>query len=153
MYTTRRTAELIKYAANAFLATKITFINEMADLAEQAAPTSRTSRAESGQTTALARNFSMPARALAAPFFPKDTRALVKTALDHGVQLRVVEATIMANDNRKRGMARKVAHALGGDVRGALLTRLSWSSHAVVPNCAFTSRRRSPTSSPFNFKP
>ena len=73
MFTSRRTAELIKYAANAFLATKITFINEMADLARRSAPTCRRLRAASGSTTASARSSCMPGRASAARAFPKDT--------------------------------------------------------------------------------
>ena len=60
----------------------------------------------------------MPARASAARAFPKDTRALVKIALDHDVQLRIVEAVLAVNDNRKRAMARKVSNAVGGSLRG-----------------------------------
>jgi UDPglucose 6-dehydrogenase len=124
MYTTRRTAELIKYAANAFLATKITFINEMADLAEQVGANVQEIARGIGADNRIGSKFLNAGAGFGGSCFPKDTRALVKTALDHGVQLRVVEATIMANDNRKRGMARKVAHALGGDVRGKTIAVL-----------------------------
>ena len=79
LFTDRRTAELIKYAANAFLATKITFINEIADLARRSAPTCRRSRAASASTTASARSSCMPARASAAPAFPRTRVALLKT--------------------------------------------------------------------------
>ena len=124
MYTTRRTAELIKYAANAFLATKITFINEMADLAEQVGANVQEVARGIGADNRIGSKFLNAGAGFGGSCFPKDTRALVKTALDHGVQLRVVEATIMANDNRKRAMARKVASALGGDVRGKTIAVL-----------------------------
>jgi UDPglucose 6-dehydrogenase len=124
MYTTRRTAELIKYAANAFLATKITFINEMADLAEQVGANVQEIARGIGADNRIGSKFLNAGAGFGGSCFPKDTRALVKTALDHGVQLRVVEATIMANDNRKRAMARKVASALGGDVRGKTIAVL-----------------------------
>jgi UDPglucose 6-dehydrogenase len=101
MFTARRTAELIKYAANAFLATKITFINEIADLAEK-----------------VGADVPEVARGFGGSCFPKDTRALVKIALDHDVPLRIVEAVLAVNDNRKRAMARKVASATGGSLRG-----------------------------------
>ena len=124
MYTTRRTAELIKYAANAFLATKITFINEMADLAEQVGANVQEVARGIGADNRIGSKFLNAGAGFGGSCLPKDTRALVKTALDHGVQLRVVEATIMANDNRKRAMARKVASALGGDVRGKTIAVL-----------------------------
>jgi UDPglucose 6-dehydrogenase len=106
MYTARRTAELIKYAANAFLATKITFINEIADLSEKVGADVQEVARGIGSTTASAQSSCMPAgfRRLC---FPKDTRALVKTAQDHDVPLRIVEAVLGVNDNRKRAMARK----------------------------------------------
>ena len=124
MYTTRRTAELIKYAANAFLATKITFINEMADLAEQVGANVQEVARGIGADNRIGSKFLNAGAGFGGSCLPKDTRALVKTALDHGVQLRVVEATIMANDNRKRAMARKVASALGGDVQGKTIAVL-----------------------------
>ena len=124
MYTTRRTAELIKYAANAFLATKITFINEMADLAEQVGANVQEIARGMGADNRIGSKFLNAGAGFGGSCFPKDTRALVKTALDHGVQLRIVEATVTANDNRKRAMARKVAHALGGDIRGKTIAVL-----------------------------
>ena len=113
MYTKRRTAELIKYAANAFLATKITFINEMADLAEQVGANVQEIARGIGLDNRIGTKFLHAGAGYGGSRFPKDTRALAKTALDYGVQLRIVEATLTANDNRKRAMARKVANVLG----------------------------------------
>ena len=124
MYTTRRTAELIKYAANAFLATKITFINEMADLAEQVGANVQEIARGMGADNRIGSKFLNAGAGFGGSCFPKDTRALVKTALDYGVQLRIVQATVTANDNRKRAMARKVAHALGGNIRGKTIAVL-----------------------------
>src|SRR6201989_288862 len=115
MYTKRRTAELIKYAANAFLATKITFINEMADLAEQVGANVQEIARGIGLDNRIGSKFLHAGAGYGGSCFPKDTRALAKTALNYGVQLRIVEATLTANDNRKRAMARKVANVLGGD--------------------------------------
>jgi UDPglucose 6-dehydrogenase len=113
MYTKCRTAELIKYAANAFLATKITFINEMADLAEQVGANVQEIARGIGLDNRIGTKFLHAGAGYGGSCFPKDTRALAKTALDYGVQLRIVEATLTANDNRKRAMARKVANVLG----------------------------------------
>ncbi len=124
MYTKRRTAELIKYAANAFLATKITFINEMADLAEQVGANVQEIARGIGLDNRIGSKFLHAGAGYGGSCFPKDTRALVKTALDYGVQLRIVEATLTANDNRKRAMARKVANVLGGDIRGKTIAIL-----------------------------
>jgi UDPglucose 6-dehydrogenase len=124
MYTKRRTAELIKYAANAFLATKITFINEMADLAEQVGANVQEIARGIGLDNRIGSKFLHAGAGYGGSCFPKDTRALAKTALDYGVQLRIVEATLTANDNRKRAMARKVANVLGGDIRGKTIAVL-----------------------------
>jgi UDPglucose 6-dehydrogenase len=124
MYTKRRTAELIKYAANAFLATKITFINEMADLAEQVGADVQEIARGIGMDNRIGTKFLHAGAGYGGSCFPKDTRALAKAALDYGVQLRIVEATLTANDNRKRAMARKVANALGGDIRGKTIAVL-----------------------------
>jgi UDPglucose 6-dehydrogenase len=118
MYTARRTAELIKYAANAFLATKITFINEIADLSEKVGADVQEVARGIGLDNRIGSKFLNAGPGFGGSCFPKDTRALVKTALDHDVQLRIVEAVLAVNDNRKRAMARKVAHALGGNLRG-----------------------------------
>ncbi|WP_295849168.1 UDP-glucose/GDP-mannose dehydrogenase family protein [Tardiphaga sp.] len=118
MYTERRTAELIKYAANAFLATKITFINEIADLAEKVGADVQDVARGIGMDNRIGSKFLHAGPGFGGSCFPKDTRALVKIALDHDAPLRIVEAVLNVNDNRKRAMARKVAHALGGQLRG-----------------------------------
>ncbi|MDO8978004.1 MAG: UDP-glucose/GDP-mannose dehydrogenase family protein [Afipia sp.] len=118
MYTERRTAELIKYAANAFLATKITFINEMADLSEKVGADVQEVARGIGLDNRIGPKFLNAGPGFGGSCFPKDTRALVKTALDHDVPLRIVEAVLAVNDNRKRAMARKVSNALGGNLRG-----------------------------------
>ena len=118
LYTARRTAELIKYAANAFLATKITFINEIADLSEKVGANVQEVARGIGLDNRIGTKFLHAGAGYGGSCFPKDTRALFKTALDHDVQLKSVEATLTANDNRKRAMARKVANVLGGELRG-----------------------------------
>ena len=118
MYTGRRTAELIKYAANAFLATKITFINEIADLAERAGADVQEVARGIGLDNRIGGKFLHAGPGFGGSCFPKDTRALVKTAQDHGVPLRIVEAVLAVNEARKRAMARKVAAVLGGNLRG-----------------------------------
>ena len=118
MFTARRTAEMIKYAANAFLATKITFINEMADLAEKVGADVQEVARGIGLDNRIGSKFLHAGPGFGGSCFPKDTRALVKIALDHDVQLRIVESVLAVNDNRKRAMARKVASAAGGSLRG-----------------------------------
>ena len=118
MYTGRRTAELIKYAANAFLATKITFINEIADLAERVGADVQEIARGIGLDNRIGRKFLHAGPGFGGSCFPKDTRALVKTGQDHDAPLRIVEAVLAVNDIRKRAMARKVAAALGGNLRG-----------------------------------
>jgi len=117
MYTGRRTAELIKYAANAFLATKITFINEIADLAEQTGADVQEVARGIGLDNRIGGKFLHAGPGFGGSCFPKDTRALVKTAQDHGVPLRIVEAVLAVNDARKRAMARKIATLFGGNLR------------------------------------
>jgi UDPglucose 6-dehydrogenase len=117
MYTGRRTAELIKYAANAFLATKITFINEIADLAERAGADVQEVAHGIGLDNRIGGKFLHAGPGFGGSCFPKDTRALVKTAQDYGVPLRIVEAVLSVNDARKRAMARKVAAVFGGNLR------------------------------------
>ena len=124
MFTARRTAELIKYAANAFLATKITFINEIADLAEKVGADVQEVARGIGLDNRIGSKFLHAGPGYGGSCFPKDTRALVKIALDHDVPLRIVEATVSINDNRKRAMARKVASAVGGSLRGKTIAVL-----------------------------
>src|SRR5580692_8117144 len=118
MFTGRRTAELIKYAANAFLATKITFINEIADLAERAGADIQEVARGIGLDNRIGGKFLHAGPGFGGSCFPKDTRALLKTAQDYGVPLRIVETVSAVNEQRKRAMARKVVTALDGSVRG-----------------------------------
>jgi UDPglucose 6-dehydrogenase len=117
-FTERRTAELIKYAANAFLATKITFINEIADLAEKVGADVQEIARGIGLDNRIGGKFLHAGPGFGGSCFPKDTLALLKTGQDNDAPLRLIEAVVTVNDTRKRAMARKVAAALGGDVRG-----------------------------------
>src|SRR6476469_5201224 len=118
LFTERRTAELTKYAANAFLATKITFINEIADLAEQAGADVQEIARGIGLDNRIGEKFLHAGPGYGGSCFPKDTVALLKTGQDYDAPLRVVEAVVAVNDARKRAMARKVSAALGGELRG-----------------------------------
>ena len=118
MFTGRRTAELIKYAANAFLATKITFINEIADLAEKVGANVQEVARGIGLDNRIGSKFLHAGPGFGGSCFPKDTRALVKTAQDYDAPMRIAEAVIAVNENRKRAMSRKVAAQFGGNVRG-----------------------------------
>jgi UDPglucose 6-dehydrogenase len=117
MFTGRRTSELIKYAANAFLATKITFINEMADLCEQVGANVQEVARGIGLDNRIGPKFLHAGPGYGGSCFPKDTLALVKTAQDYAAPLRIVETVAAVNDQRKRAMARKVVQACGGSVR------------------------------------
>src|ERR1700737_818741 len=114
MFTARRTAELIKYAANAFLATKITFINEIADLSEKVGADVQEVARGMGLDNRIGTKFLHAGPGFGGSCFPKDTRALVEIAQDHDVQLRIVEAVLGVNEIRKRAMARKVLNVVGG---------------------------------------
>src|SRR6267154_589782 len=118
VYTSRRTAELIKYAANAFLATKITFINEIADLCEKVGADVQEIARGIGLDNRIGSKFLHAGPGCGGSCFPKDTLALIKTGQDHAAPLRIVEAVAAVNDARQRAMARKVASALGGELRG-----------------------------------
>jgi len=118
MFTGRRTAELIKYAANAFLATKITFINEVADLCEAVGADVKDVSRGIGLDNRIGSKFLHAGPGYGGSCFPKDTLALLKTADDFAVPMRIVEATASVNDSRKRAMGRKIVAACGGDVRG-----------------------------------
>ncbi len=118
IFTGRRTAELIKYAANAFLAVKITFINEIADLCEAVGGDVQEVARGIGLDNRIGRKFLNAGPGYGGSCFPKDTLALLKTAADSEVPLRIVESTVQVNDARKRAMGRKVIKAMGGDARG-----------------------------------
>lgn len=124
LYTSRRSAELIKYAANAFLATKIAFINEMADLAEEVGADVQEVARGIELDNRIGSKFLHAGPGFGGSCFPKDARALLKTAQDRAVSLRIVEAVISANDIRKRAMARKVASAFGGTLKGKTIAVL-----------------------------
>ena len=108
LFTGRRSAELIKYAANSFLATKITFINEMADLCEKVGADVQEIARGIGLDNRIGSKFLHAGPGYGGSCLPKDTLALVKTAQDHGTALRIVETIVTVNDQRKRAMARKV---------------------------------------------
>ncbi len=122
--TSRRTAELTKYAANAFLATKITFINEMADLCEQVGANVQDVARGMGLDNRIGGKFLHAGPGYGGSCFPKDTLALIKTAQDYGTPTRIVETVAAVNDQRKRAMARKVVAACGGSVRGKTIAIL-----------------------------
>ena len=124
LFTSRRTAELIKYAANAFLATKITFINEMADLCEIVGADVQDVSRGIGLDNRIGPKFLHAGPGYGGSCFPKDTLALLKTAEDHQTPLRIVESVVKVNDARKRAMGRKVIQALGGDARGKTVALL-----------------------------
>lgn len=114
MFTSRRSAELIKYAANAFLATKITFINEMADLCEKVGANVQDVSRGIGSDNRIGPKFLNAGPGYGGSCFPKDTLALLKTAEDYESPVRIIEAVVKTNDTRKRAMGRKVIDALGG---------------------------------------
>ncbi|HKT84800.1 MAG TPA: UDP-glucose/GDP-mannose dehydrogenase family protein [Novosphingobium sp.] len=114
LFVSRRSAELIKYAANAFLATKITFINEMADLCEKVGGDIQDVARGIGLDNRIGSKFLHAGPGYGGSCFPKDTLALLKTAEDYESPVRIVEAVVKVNDSRKRAMGRKVVEALGG---------------------------------------
>jgi UDPglucose 6-dehydrogenase len=118
LYTSRRNAELIKYAANAFLATKITFINEIADLCEKVGGDVQEVARGIGLDNRIGSKFLHPGPGFGGSCFPKDVRALIKTAQDYDVPLRILEAVASVNETRKRAMARKVAAMFTDSLRG-----------------------------------
>jgi UDPglucose 6-dehydrogenase len=127
LYTARRTAELIKYAANAFLATKITFINEIADLCEKVGADVQEVARGIGLDNRIGSKYLHPGPGFGGSCFPKDVRALIKTAQDHAVPMRILEAVAAVNDARKRAMARKVSAMFGGALRDRTIAVLGLS--------------------------
>ena len=118
LFTSRRTSELTKYAANAFLAMKITFINEMADLCEALDADVQQVARGIGLDKRIGSKFLHAGPGYGGSCFPKDTLALMRTAVDSGSPMRLVETTVAVNTARKKAMADKVVAALGGEVRG-----------------------------------
>src|SRR5829696_1690387 len=124
LFTSRRTAELTKYAANAFLATKITFINEIADLCEKVGANVQEVARGIGLDNRIGSKFLHAGPGYGGSCFPKDTLALIKTAQDYDAPIRIVEAVAAVNDHRKRAMARKIIHACDGSVGGKTIAVL-----------------------------
>jgi UDPglucose 6-dehydrogenase len=124
LFTQRRTSELIKYAANAFLAAKITFINEIADLCEKVGADVQEVSRGIGLDNRIGRKFLHAGPGYGGSCFPKDTLALVRTAQEAGAPLSIVEAVVDANAARKRRMAERVIAACGGSVAGKRIALL-----------------------------
>jgi UDPglucose 6-dehydrogenase len=124
LFVDRRTSELIKYAANAFLAVKITFINEIADLCEKVGANVQDVARGIGMDNRIGSKFLHAGPGYGGSCFPKDTLALVKTGQDADAPIRIVETVVSINDQRKRAMAKKVIAACGGSVRGKTVALL-----------------------------
>jgi UDPglucose 6-dehydrogenase len=118
VFTERRTSELIKYAANAFLAVKITFINEMADLCEAVGANVQEVSRGIGLDGRIGGKFLNAGPGYGGSCFPKDTLALTKTANDYGSPVRIVDTVVEVNAARKKAMAQKIIKSMGGDVAG-----------------------------------
>lgn len=124
LFTDRRSSELIKYASNAFLATKITFINEMADLCERVGANVHQVARGMGLDRRIGPKFLNAGPGYGGSCFPKDTLALIKTGQDNDAPMRIVKAVAEVNEERKRAMGRKVISACGGSVKGATIAVL-----------------------------
>ena len=124
LFTSRRTSELIKYAGNTFLATKITFINEVADLCEKVGADVHDVARGIGLDGRIGKKFLHPGPGYGGSCFPKDTLALVKTAQQYESPLRIVETVVDINDKRKKAMADRIVEALGGDAHGKTVAML-----------------------------
>jgi UDPglucose 6-dehydrogenase len=124
LFTGRRTSELIKYAANAFLAMKITFINEMADLCEAVGADVQQVARGIGLDKRIGSKFLHAGPGYGGSCFPKDTLALVRTAVDAGTPVRLIETTVEVNDARKKAMAGRVSAAADGDLNGKTVALL-----------------------------
>ena len=136
LYTERRTAELTKYAANAFLATKITFINEIADLCEKVGADVQEVARGIGLDKRVGPKFLHAGPGFGGSCFPKDLRALIKTAQDYNVPMRILEAVTAVNDIRKRAMARKVSAMFSGALRGKTIAVLGLTLNPTPTICA-----------------
>ena len=127
LFTSRETAEIIKYATNSFLATKITFINEIADLCDKVGADVYDVARGIGLDGRIGRKFLHPGPGYGGSCFPKDTLALVRTAETAGAPIRIVETVVAVNDARKKAMAERVAVAVGGNVKGKTIAILGLS--------------------------
>ena len=133
LFVNRRSSELIKYAANAFLATKITFINEMADLCEKVGANVQDVSRGIGLDGRIGKKFLHAGPGYGGSCFPKDTLALLKTAEDYDSPTRIVEAVVKVNESRKRAMGRKVLDAIGG-IEGARGKKVALLGLTFKPN-------------------
>ena len=124
VFTDRRSSELVKYAANAFLATKITFINEIADLCERAGADVQQVGRGIGLDRRIGSKFLHAGPGYGGSCFPKDLMALIKSGSDFDVPLRIVQTVSLVNEDRKRAMGRKVIKACGGNVKNHLIAVL-----------------------------
>ncbi len=124
LFTNLETAELIKYAANSFLAMKVTFINEMADVCERAGADVHDVARGIGLDGRIGKKFLHPGPGFGGSCFPKDTLAMVRIAQDHGAPSRLIEAVVAVNDARKASMAARIVAAAGGSVRGRTIAVL-----------------------------
>lgn len=124
LFTDRRTSELIKYAANTFLATKITFINEIADLCEVVGANVQEVARGIGLDNRIGSKFLHAGPGYGGSCFPKDTLALSKTAKDHNTPVRIVDTVVQVNEERKKSMSKKIVAALGGDIKGKTIAML-----------------------------
>lgn len=124
VFTGIETAELTKYAANAFLAMKVTFINEVADLCEKVGADVHDLARGIGLDGRIGRKFLHPGPGFGGSCFPKDTLALVRIAQEASAPVRLVETTMSVNDARKAGMAARIIAACGGSVRGSIIAVL-----------------------------
>ncbi|RMG47433.1 MAG: UDP-glucose/GDP-mannose dehydrogenase family protein [Acidobacteria bacterium] len=127
VHTNRRTAELIKYASNAFLAMKISFINEMADLADRVGADVHDIARGMGLDRRIGRLFLHPGPGFGGSCFPKDTRALIATGEEYGQPMRLVRAAVEVNDARPAVMVEKIRNALGGELAGTTVALLGLS--------------------------
>lgn len=124
IFTGLETAEMIKYAANSFLAMKVTFINEVADICERAGADVHDVARGIGLDGRIGRKFLHPGPGFGGSCFPKDTLAMVRIAQDYGAPTRLIETVVAVNDARKAGMAARVVAAAGGSVRGKTIAVL-----------------------------
>src|SRR5678815_3817706 len=143
VFTNRRTSELIKYAANAFLALKITYINEMADLCEAVGADVQQVARGIGLDGRIGGKFLNAGPGYGGSCFPKDTLALVKTAQDAGAPVRLIETTVKVNEARKKAMAGKVGAALADDLTGKVVGILGSPSSPTPTTCVMRPRWRS----------
>jgi UDPglucose 6-dehydrogenase len=124
VFTSLETAELIKYATNSFLATKVTFINEMADLCERVGADVQEVARGLGLDRRIGNKFLHPGPGFGGSCFPKDTMALLRIAEEANISLRIVESVVAVNEGRKRNMVRRIVQACGGSVRGMTIAIL-----------------------------